>query len=166
MPIRLPIRLPMREFALKPAPWAAWLGYAGLAPFIALALSVRFSPPEFRELSVFALTAYTATITSFLGAIHWGLAMREDHNSSTSGFNDALFAWGVFPSLVAWGALLASVFFDPAVALCVLGVLLWICHMVDRSIYPKFQLQNWLPMRLRLTLAASVSCFYAVAYLW
>ena len=137
-----------------PAPWATWLGYAGLLPFIALALSLRFLPAELGQYCIFALIAYAATITSFLGAIHWGLAMRDTQTK-----NAALFAWGVIPSLVAWLALLSS----PAVALCVLGVLLWVCYAVDRVTYPKFQLQNWLPMRLRLTVVASMSCFYVAA---
>lgn len=137
--------------APEPAPWAARLGYAGLVPFVVLALSLRFLPVQTRDFAVYALMAYAATITSFLGAIHWGLAMR-----GIPSMRSAPFAWGVIPSLVAWLALLSS----PVVALCVLGVLLWVCYAVDRITYPKFQLQNWLPMRLRLTVVASVSCFY------
>ena len=147
---------------LRPAPWATWLGYAGLVPFVALALSLRFLPAELRDFSVFALTAYAATITSFLGAIHWGLAMRDAQNTN-AGSSAALFAWGVVPSLAAWVSLLLAVFSGQVVALCALGVLLWVCYVVDRGAYPKFQCQNWLPMRLRLTLVASVSCFYAAA---
>lgn len=143
-----PVHLP------EPAPWAARLGYAGLVPFVALVFGLRFLPTEVREFCVFALMAYAATITSFLGAIHWGLAMRGTRTT-----NAAPFAWGVTPSLVAWFALLSS----PAIALYVLGVLLWVCYAVDRSTYPKFQLQGWLPMRLRLTAVASVSCFYTAA---
>lgn len=150
-PKPMPRSLLMRDFAPKPAPWAARLGYAGLVPFFALALSLRFLPVGTRDIAVFALMAYAATITSFLGAIHWGLAMRATQSTSV-----APFAWGVIPSLVAWLALLSS----PAVALCVLGALLWVCYAVDRITYPKFQLQNWLPMRLRLTVVASMSCFY------
>ena len=184
----------MREFAvaqkstntLKPSAWATWLGYAGLIPFVAFALGVQFLSADLRDYCVFALTAYAATITSFLGAIHWGLAMRDTQSTSflgaihwglamrdtqstsslssdTASSNAALYAWGVVPSLAAWVALLLAIFSGPVVALCVLGVLLWVCYVVDRSIYPKFQLQNWLPMRLNLTLVASMSCFYAAA---
>lgn len=151
--------------ALKPISWATWLGYAGLIPFVSLALGLRFLPAELHQYSVFALTAYAATITSFLGAIHWGLAMRDAQSTSAAASSAALFAWGVVPSLVAWIAILLAVFSGTAsgqgAALRVLGVLLWVCYAIDRTIYPKFQLQNWLPMRLRLTLVASVSCFYA-----
>lgn len=134
-----------------PAPWAARLGYAGLVPFVALALSLRFIPVEKRDFAVFAMMAYAATITSFLGAIHWGLAMRATQSTSA-----APFVWGVIPSLVAWFALLSC----STLGLYVLGVLLWVCYAVDRTTYPKFRLQNWLPMRLKLTVVASASCFY------
>ena len=144
---------------LEPVPWAVRLGYAGLLPFIALAVGMRFFPPEVQEFCVFALAAYAATIASFLGAIHWGLAMRNAQTVKT--MNVTPFAWGVVPSLVAWFALLCS----PVVALSALGVLLWVCYAVDRVCYPKFQLQQWLPMRLRLTTVASMSCFY-VAVAW
>ncbi len=148
---------------LRPSTWATWLGYAGLIPFFALALSLRFLPAELGHYILYALTSYAATITSFLGAIYWGLAMRNGQITDIKGFDTALFGWGVAPSLVAWVALLLAIFSGPAVALCVLGVLLWVCYAVDRSIYPKFQLLYWLPMRLRLTLVASASCFYAAA---
>ena len=158
------ISLVMRELAsaapLAPPLWAARLGYAGLVPFVALALGLRFLPSEAREFCVFAVAAYAATITSFLGAIHWGLAMREAPSTSSSESAGAVpFMWGVVPSLVAWFALLSS----PAVALLVLGVLLWVCYAVDKSVYPKFNLQSWLRMRLVLTNVASASCFYMAA---
>ena len=158
------ISLLMRELtsATSSAPprCAVRLGYAGLVPFVALALGLRFLPFEAREFCVFAMAAYAATIASFLGAIHWGLAMRQTPTVLINQSADvAPFVWGVVPSLVAWFALLSS----PAIALLILGVLLWVCYAVDRSVYPKFSLQTWLPMRLRLTVVASVSCFYVAA---
>jgi hypothetical protein len=69
--------------------------------------------------------------------------------------------WGVVPSLVGWAALL----FDPAPGLLLMAALLWACFLVDRVLYPRYQLQAWLPMRLRLTLVASLSCLAAAAAL-
>ena len=154
----------MRELtpATSPMPplWAVRLGYAGLLPFVALALGLRFLPMEAREFCVFAMAAYAATITSFLGAIHWGLAMVKTPSASHSESTGvAPFLWGVVPSLVAWFALLSS----PAIALLVLSALLWVCYAVDRIVYPQFQLQAWLRMRLLLTTVASTSCFYMAA---
>ncbi len=102
--------------------------------------------------AVFALLAYGASILSFLGAIHWGLAMRE-----RTALPAALFAWGIVPSLVAWVALL----WGASVGLWLLVAGLWSCWAVDRSVYPRFGLQGWLAMRLVLTTVASVSCVVA-----
>ena len=44
-------------------------------------------------------------IASFLGAIHWGLAMRGPASPRAQIFP---FVWGVVPSLLAWLALLAQ----------------------------------------------------------
>jgi hypothetical protein len=46
-----------------------------------------------------------------------------------------------------------------------MAALLWACFLVDRVLYPRYQLQAWLPMRLRLTLVASLSCLAAAAAL-
>jgi len=95
-----------------------------------------------------ALLGYGATITSFLGAIHWGFVMRDGSKQSF-----VLLGWGVVPSLVAWIALLAN----PGPGLLVITGSLWACFAVDRLAYPRFQAQGWLPMRLALTVIASLS---------
>lgn len=85
-----------------PAP-ARLLGPAGAIPFLALAiaawLGAAWAPP--------ALAAYGAAILAFLGAVHWGLALR-----APAAERDA--AWGrlglgVVPALLAWVALLLPV---------------------------------------------------------
>jgi hypothetical protein len=45
--------------------------------------------------------------------------------------------------------------------LLLLTALLLLCFGVDRRLYPRHQLQGWLPMRLRLTLVACGSCLTA-----
>lgn len=139
--------------APAPAPSAlvAALGYGGLLPFCLLALAVCWPGGEGRTFYGFALLAYGATIASFLGAIHWGLAMR-------SGVPERMaYLWGVAPSLVAWTALLQP---TPWGLLLLAGLLL-VCFGVDRRLYPRYQLQSWLPMRLRLTMVACASCLAA-----
>ncbi len=137
------------------APWATRLGYAGLLPFVALAAWTVLAARAQRDFPAQALLAYGATIASFLGAIHWGLAMRSPAGEAVA--RDYL--WGVVPSLVAWAALLAGA----ATGLAILVLLLWTCYGVDRSRYPAWGQQHWLPMRLRLTLVASLSCLVAAA---
>lgn len=127
--------------------WAARLGYAGLLPFVILAVATWIAPPAYRAQACHALLAYGATIASFLGAIHWGLAMREPGTPQAGPF-----VWGVFPSLVAWVALLLPL----SQGLVTLALLLGICLLVDWRSYPAYGLMQWLPMRLHLTLVAGV----------
>ena len=100
-----------------------------------------------RAQAAHALLAYGTTIASFLGAIHWGLAMREPGTPQPGPF-----VWGVFPSLVAWVALLLPL----SQGLVTLALLLGVCLAVDWRSYPAYGLMQWLPMRLHLTLVAGV----------
>jgi hypothetical protein len=125
------------------------MGYAGLVPFVVLALAIWFANPSYRVFSSLALLGYGAVIASFLGALHWGLVMRDAHSQSF-----ALLGWGVAPTLLAWVALMLH----PSIGLLVMAGLLWACYAVDRVVYPRFQVQAWLSMRLLLTLVASTSC--------
>jgi len=127
--------------------WAARLGYAGLIPFVALAAAAWLAPVAHRAQAAFALLAYGATIASFLGAIHWGLAMRGPLTPQPGPF-----VWGVFPSLVAWVALLLPL----SQGLVTMALLLGICLAVDRRSYPAYSLGDWLGMRLHLTVVAAL----------
>ena len=132
-----------------PSTWAQGLGYGGLLPFLGLALAIWFLPPLQQALAASALLAYSATILSFLGAIHWGLTMRDESSPNTG-----MLVWGVVPSLIAWVALLLPT----ASGLLLIAVFLGVCFAADRGVYPRFGLHAWLPMRLRLTGVASVCC--------
>ena len=98
-----------------------------------------------------ALLTYAATIASFLGAIHWGLAMRAQQVSEPA---IAVWLWGVIPCLLAWVALLIPL----GAGLWSLAVLLWACYGVDSQAYPRLGVQEWLSMRLVLTQVASACC--------
>ena len=135
--------------ATAPPAWATRLGAGGLIPFALLALALWWPGLGHQAFISQALASYGATIASFLGAIHWGLAM---HGHSGAGAGPYL--WGVTPSLLAWLALLLP----PAGGLLGLAVLLALCLLVDARRYPHYQLQAWLPLRRRLTLVASLSC--------
>jgi hypothetical protein len=135
-----------------PSGTAALLGCGGLIPFVGLALASWFVPAPYRSDVLHALATYAATIASFVGALHWGAAMHRDDVDPAR-----LLAWGVVPSLVAWLALLANA----ASALLILAALLMLCFGVDRVVYPRLGLAEWLPMRLRLTAVAVISCMAA-----
>jgi len=139
-----------------PSAWARRLGYGGLIPFLGLSVALWVVQPGDWPLVSTALLAYGATIASFLGAIHWGLLMRPGAAQPLP-----VLLWGVTPSLLGWVALLL----DTALGLALITVVLWLCFAVDSAVYPRYQMQAWLPMRLRLTLVASISCVAAVARL-
>jgi hypothetical protein len=132
----------------NPSSAAQALGYAGLLPFVGLALASYLVVPEQQTELLSALRGYGATILSFLGAIHWGLTLRDATPSTR------LLLWGVLPSLLAWVALLLPM----ASGLWLLAAGLWACWAVDRQLYPRLGLSGWLPMRLVLTVLASLSC--------
>lgn len=83
-------------------PPAAFLGLAGVLPFAAAAL-VSFQPGATGHWATFALLAYGAVILSFLGGIHWGLALAR---YTTPNFREL--GIGVLPSLVGWAGLLTG----------------------------------------------------------
>ena len=139
------------EAGVLPA-WVQILGFGGLIPFLALALASWVAPVVHQGEVLRALVAYAATIASFVGALHWGAAMHRADQHITP-----LLVWGVAPSLVAWLALLVR----PVVGLLTLAGMLVVCFVVDRAVYPRLGLSAWLPMRLRLTTIAALSCLAA-----
>lgn len=138
---------PFNTSALPLPRLVARLGYAGLLPFVALAAAAWLAPVVYRAQAAFGLLAYGASIASFMGAIHWGLAMR-----GPQALQPGPFVWGVFPSLVAWLALLLPL----PQGLLTLALLLGICLAVDWRSYPAYGLSGWLTMRLHLTTVAVV----------
>lgn len=83
---------------------ALWLGGAGLAPFLVAAAIVLGGLPPGAGFAVPALIAYAACILSFLGAVHWGFALRAGESEAWA--TGRRLALGVVPALIAWPALL------------------------------------------------------------
>ncbi|MEP6964528.1 MAG: DUF3429 domain-containing protein [Polaromonas sp.] len=132
-----------------PSPMARVLGFAGLLPFVAGAAALSaLNWPGLQLWAGTALVAYGALIASFLGGIHWGLAMQ-----GTAPVTVRL-GWGVFPSLVAWAAVLLPI--DAGLSL--LAGLLVLCYAIDRRLYASAGLSGWLGLRLQLSSVAVVSC--------
>lgn len=134
-------------------PWAHVLGYAGLVPFVLGALLVHLVRPEVHPYVTLTLSAYAATIVSFLGGVHWGIGFREAEPPA------GLFIWGVVPSLLAW----VAVVMPPSAGLVVHAVVLVACYLVDRRVYPRHGMGRWLVLRFRLSAVASASCLLGAA---
>lgn len=99
----------------------AWLlGLAGLLPFAASALGFFAAPGPWQGFAEGALIAYGAVILSFLGAVHWGLALRAPPDEAAMG--PARLILGVVPALLGWAALLLpDILALPLLALGLLG---------------------------------------------
>jgi hypothetical protein len=139
--------------ALAPPAWAWRLGYGGLLPFTAGAVLVWLVHADAQPYVARGLAAYGALIVSFLGGIHWGLAMRTAVPSVRG------LMWGVVPSLLAWPA----VMMPPHAGLVILGVLLLLTYTVDRVLYAEQQAAGWLTLRFRLSSVAALCCFVGAA---
>jgi hypothetical protein len=134
-----------------------WLGYAGLIPFVGLALLLWLVSADLHPFVALSLAAYGAVIVSFLGGIHWGIGLRYEV-TQTPGHTFHL-AWGVVPSLMAWVAMLM-----PAYAgLPLLGLAMVGCYLVDRKTWAGAGLSHWLPLRFRLTAVATLSSVFGAA---
>lgn len=136
--------------ALAPGPMTTVLGYAGLLPFVGPVLMMWFEP-DLLDWAIEILLVYGAVITSFLGGIHWGFAMRAD--AGEAGSPEARLLWGVMPAIVGWVAVLL-----PSGGLWLLAALLLGCYGVDRLVYPRLGLGRWLGLRTQLTMVATVCC--------
>ena len=133
-PIALPFRL---------------LGYAGLIPFVAAAALALLGPAPWWSFASAALAAYGATILSFLGAVHWGLALRAP--PAEGGAEWPRLGLGVAPALVAWAALLLPA--RPGLALLAAGVVAVAAVetlAARRGLLPR----NYLALRWQLSLGA------------
>ena len=134
------------------------LGYAGLIPFVLLTGLMWLIDKELLPFVSIGLGAYAAAIVSFLGGVHWGIGFMkvQSDNVAVPSFH---FWWGVVPSLIAWLALMMPAY----AALPLLGMVVVACYVVDIRTYPAAGLANWLPMRLRLTVVAALSCMLGAA---
>jgi len=137
----------------EPPRLARQLGHAGLLPFILGALLIWLVRPDVQPDVTLALSGYAATIVSFLGGIHWGLAMRADALGPRS------FGWAMVPPRVAGIAVIMHAY----AGLVVLGVMLVVCYLVDRRLYVANGFAHWLTLRFRLSMIAAFCCFLGAA---
>ena len=128
------------------------LGIAGALPFVALAALLWWQADGQNTLALTALTGYGAVILSFLGGIHWGLALR---NAEADGRD---FIISVIPSLLGWVALLLPA--TPALAV------LAACFLGQLALDWRLRLAPWfLLLRGLLTTVVVVSLLTGVAAL-
>jgi hypothetical protein len=106
---------------------AVGLSVAGLIPFLVPAVLVLLDPID-TPIAVQVLISYGAVILSFIGAVHWGFALRDTAHPLPGamtpvmlGYERRLLTFGVAPALLGWVALLAMIHFGlPALSVFLL----------------------------------------------
>ena len=104
--------------ASQPPRLALLLGYAGLVPFVSAALAIWVVPEGWRPLVLAALLDYAAVILAFMGAIHWGLAMRAQDAEEPAQLQ---LGFSVVPPLLGWLAISGGMPSSLALALCLIA---------------------------------------------
>jgi hypothetical protein len=107
---------------------AVVISVAGLVPFLVLAAVVLLDPVDAPP-AIEVLISYGAVVLSFLGAVHWGFALRDTAHPVSGevlapavlGAERQLLMFGVVPAIIGWIALSLMLHFHlPALALFLL----------------------------------------------
>ncbi|CAA6823027.1 MAG: Unknown protein [uncultured Thiotrichaceae bacterium] len=129
------------------------MGYGGLIPFVILSLClvagigiVGFDLARTGQL----LMSYAAIILSFIGAVHWGVALAH-HDSMPTSLLHRFYGYSVLPAICAWVSLLLPT----QVGLIVISVLFWLAFWVDHALLFERLNVNYGTFRLHLTFIVS-----------
>jgi len=126
---------------------ALWLGGLGVIPFLVLSVSFVIMAGAWQATAVMALQYYAAIILSFLGGLHWAMAMDSR--------NPWQYVYAVMPSLFAWVCLLLPA--DSAFFLLSFGFVL--AFYVDRGVFGR---GHWFTgLRAVLTLVVCAALYLA-----
>jgi hypothetical protein len=149
----------------QPFAVAIALSLAGLIPFLGLGAAVMLDPLA-SDIAIQVLVCYGAVILSFIGAVHWGFALRDTAHPvngvpltpAVLGAERQLLTFGIIPSIIGWIALLAMLHFSaPALALFLLLAGFFITVVVEtigrgRGVVAA----NWLALRWAVSIVVLV----------
>ncbi|MFA9218643.1 MAG: DUF3429 domain-containing protein [Sphingomonadaceae bacterium] len=139
----------------RPPLQARLLGYGGLLPFVGLVAACQLDPGRAGAWQQMLLN-YGAVILSFVGALHWGLAMAD--NALSPRERTTCYLWSVMPALLGWLALLL----DPVSASCLLATGFAVQLLRDWRVAIPAGLPAWfLPLRIQLSCIAVLSLLLA-----
>lgn len=124
------------------------LGFAGLVPFVLLALACWLVSGGWLETFVNSQQAYAIVTLSFLGGIHWGATMVSGHLSAAQ--TRRALCWSVVPTMIACLATLCGGFRFAVLMAGFIG-----SYQVDKRLYEWYQLPPWF-IRLRFILTCVV----------
>ena len=101
------------------------LGYLGLIPFFAF--TILAWTQKYHDISVQLLAVYAVVILTFIGAVHWGIALSINDKPQ----NRIRYAYSVIPSIIAW--LLVSIYNH--LTLPLLMVSFFMCFIFERGFF-------------------------------
>jgi hypothetical protein len=130
---------------------ARLLGLTGLLPFWACAAVAAFGQGAWAAAGLHAQIAYGAVILTFLGGVHWGVALRMEATPSW-----ARLGWSVTPSLLGWAALLMP----PLPALALLAAGLAIALAVDLKTLGEPVAPRWYAALRRILTAGALASLF------
>lgn len=134
------------------------LGYGGLVPFFAAAAAAWVQPAA--RLPIVGQIAYAATILSFLGAVHWGIALAKQDRPRPERPGIGWITWGIVPATIAWLALLGP---EPWNLALMAGAFVLALAM-DLFGFRMGNLPRWyVVLRIHLTAGAVLACAATVA---
>ncbi len=127
---------------------AKWLGYAGALPFLAGALASLPVTEALRPLGLQLLLGYGAIILSFMGGVHWGVAMMRNDTAPGP------LTRSVAPSLIALPAPLIG---------GVTGLFILVAGFAGLLVYDEQEaragrLPDWYPLLRRPLTAIVIAC--------
>ncbi|MEM7257388.1 MAG: DUF3429 domain-containing protein [Pseudomonadota bacterium] len=142
----------MSEILSPIPPVARILGLGGLIPFVALSVAVvaGVTIPVIGNAPQ-ALANYAAVIVSFIGAVHWGVAV------GTNNAREQHFIYSVIPALLAWVLL----FFPIKISLFGMAVVVVGAYLADRTLIFAVTRPGYATLRLQLTVVVSLSLLCA-----
>jgi Protein of unknown function (DUF3429) len=137
-----------------------WIGAGGLVPFVALSGAVWAAPEAYTPALLNWLSSYAAIIGSFLGAVHWGVALL--HPAMTEQDRGVFMTWSIVPALAGWFSLLMPM----KTCLLMLIATYVIQFAADRQLASRFNVPDWyLRLRSGLTPVAVLCLALALIHL-
>ena len=138
------------KLSLKNIPLYKKLGYAGLIPFALFVLGLMIygnDTPRTLYLCML-LMAYSSMILSFLSAVHWPLALKN---------NDAIrLSLSMAPTIICLVLLYVGLTYTPLWPLLVIFILFWHQYLIDRKYFTLLEFPDgYLKFRLRITAITS-----------
>ena len=125
------------------------LGYAGLIPFLILVSILWVTPDLHSEKIHQALLSYAAIILSFMGAVHWGLAIANKQQH----INRIQLVVSVIPALIAWFSSMTT----PVWNYFILILTFVLLTLIDVIFVNKQDAPDWYPLlRFPLTLVVVI----------